>query len=141
VFETLTTVKNNATDNEATHYNTYDEKPDLGDNTYRVKVTFQDGSTKITEAKTIKFKGLSDIQIYPNPANDLLSIDLSAYKNQAVEVALYNYIGQPVQVTKVDKVENTIVELPVGDQPVGQYMLRVKSKGRKDVVKSVVIAH
>ena len=104
-------------------------------------MTFQDGTTKTTEPKTVKFKGDLDITVYPNPANDVLSLDLSAYRSQAVEIALYNYVGQPVLINKVDKVENTIVELNIGNQPVGNYRVRVQSKGRKDVVKSVVIAH
>jgi hypothetical protein len=141
LFEALTTVKNQSTENSPMHYNAYDEAPYLGDNTYRVKVTYQDGTVKITDAKTVKFKGTLDVPIYPNPANDVLNLDLSAYRNQAVEVALYNYLGQPVLTNKVDKVENTVVELNISDQPVGNYMLRVQSKGRKDVVKSVVIAH
>jgi hypothetical protein len=140
-FEQLLLVNSTSKDKEAIHYTAYDNTPDEGENTYRVKVTYQDGTINLSEIKTLTFKGLSSIYIYPNPSNDVMNIDLSNYKNQAVDVYLYNYFGQAVLVKKVDKVDNTILELNIGDQPTGNYRVRVQSKGRKDATQSVVITH
>ena len=83
---------------------------------------------------------MSDILIFPNPANDAFNIDLTDYKNQPVEITLYNAIGQLVLVHKVAKIENTIVELDVANQEAGNYRVRIQSKGKRDIVKAVVIA-
>ena len=140
-FEILDIVNNTSSDDSPTHFVAHDNAPTEGDNTYRVTVTYQDGTKKVSEPKTVQFKGLLDVRVFPNPANDVVSLDLSNYKDQAVEIYLYNYLGQPKLVNKLEKVGNTMLELDVSNQPVGNYLIRVKSKGRRDVTKSVVIAH
>jgi hypothetical protein len=70
-----------------------------------------------------------------------MGIDLSSYKSQAVEIYLYNYLGQERMVKMVEKVDNMVVDLDVSNEQTGNYMVRIKSKGTRDVVKSVNIAH
>jgi Animal haem peroxidase/HYR domain/Secretion system C-terminal sorting domain/Lectin C-type domain len=140
-FEKLEVINNISKDKSVTDYVAYDNTPSDGDNTYRVKVTYQDGSEKISETKTVNFKGLTDIRVYPNPVNDIVNIDLSNYKNQAVEVYLYNYLGQQLLVEKVENAGKSAVELNVAPFQAGNYMIRVKSKGKRDVTKSLIIAH
>ncbi len=140
-FEEIQTVNNTSNDNALNQYTTYDYSPTEGDNNYRIKVIFQDGGTVVSPVKTVVFKGLSEIRVFPNPANDVLNIDLSSYKEQAVEVYLYNYLGQLRQVSKFDKLTTPILEWDVTNEPVGQYMIRVISKNKRDVSKSVVITH
>jgi HYR domain/Secretion system C-terminal sorting domain len=140
-FEALETVNSQSSDSSATHYSTYDNAPNDGDNTYRVKVTFQDGSTKVSEPKTLNFKGLYDVRIFPNPASDIVGIDLSSYKNQAVEISMYNYLGQQISVQQVEKVGNAVVELNVANVQEGNYMIRIQSKGKRDITKIVNITH
>jgi predicted RNase H-like nuclease len=140
-FEKMAVVNNQSKDISATHYNVFDNAPTEGDNTYRVKLAFQDGSAIVSDTKTLKFKGLSEIRVFPNPATNALSIDLTAYKNQDIEVYLYNYLGQQRAVKKLDKVENTVLELDVAEEQAGNYMLRIKSKGKREATKSVVVAH
>ena len=140
-FEKLEIENNTSKDNSPTHYIIYDNTPNEGDNIYRVKVTYQDGTSKVSESKTLNFKGLLDIRVYPNPVNDIVNIDLSNYKDQAVEIYLYNYLGQQQLISKVEKADKTVVELNVAEFQAGNYMIRVKSKGKRDVTKSLIIAH
>ena len=141
-FETLEIVDNQSTDNSTTQYVTYDNSPNEGDNTYRIKVTFQDGSTKVSETKKVVFKGLLDVRVFPNPANDILSVDLSNYKNaEAIDIHMYNQLGQLMLSKKVENSNNSIVELNVDNQQTGMYLIRITSKGKKDVMKKVSITH
>ncbi|MBL7814768.1 MAG: HYR domain-containing protein [Saprospiraceae bacterium] len=140
-FELLNIQNNKSNDNSPTYYSFYDNAPTEGDNTYRVTVVYQDGTKKVSASQTVVFKGLLDVRVFPNPANDVLSIDLSNYKDQAVEVYLYNSLGQPKHVSRLDRVNNPILELNTSNEPVGNYMIRIKSKGRRDVTKTVVITH
>ena len=138
-FEPIAT-ENSTLSNKASHYVIYDDAPQEGDNVYRIKISYQDGSRQVSENKIVNFKGLSDALIFPNPAYTAFNIDLTEYKNQPVEITLYNNIGQLVLAHKVAKVENTIVELDVANQEAGNYRVRIQSKGKRDIVKSVVIA-
>ncbi len=140
-FEKLEIVNSQSNDKTQTQYVAYDNAPTEGDNTYRIKATFQDGTSTYSEAKTVQFKGLSDARIYPNPASDAFTIDLSNYKDQAVDIYLYNYLGQQILSQKIDKVENTEVEMNVANQLSGNYMIRIKSKNKREVTKSVTITH
>lgn len=140
-FETIEVVNSKSEDSGVTHYSTYDNAPTEGDNTYRVKVTFKDGSSKVSTLKTVNFKELTDIRVFPNPVSSTLNIDLSNYKNQTVELHLYNYLGQQLMYNQIPNVENSVHEIDVANQPEGNYMLRVKSKGKRDVTKAVVITH
>jgi Bacterial Ig domain/Secretion system C-terminal sorting domain len=139
-FEPLTWV--NATHSDKMEYYTVkDEQPTEGDNTYRVNVTTYDGTKKVSNVSTIKYSNVYDFRTFPNPANSSVSVDLTNYKNQATEVYLYNYLGQVSQVIKSENVTNTIVEFDVTKEPVGQYSIRVASKGKRDVIKPLVITH
>ena len=82
-----------------------------------------------------------DFRALPNPTNSAVSVDLTNYENQATEIYLHNYLGQVSQVIKSENVTNTIVEFDVTHEPVGQYSIRVTSKGKRDVAKPVVITH
>lgn len=140
-FEKLEIVNSVSKDNNPIHYSTYDNAPTEGDNTYRIRLTFQDGTSTVTEHKTVQYKGLLDFRVFPNPANDVISIDLTNYKNQSVKVHLYDYLGQLKLVKEIDKVGSQMVDFDVSEQPAGSFMVRVTSKGKRDVTKSVQIIH
>jgi hypothetical protein len=140
-FDDLETINSTSDDNSVTHYTAYDNNPEEGENTYRIKTYYQDGTVKVSTPKTVNFNNLSDIRIFPNPADEILTIDVSGYKNQTVEIYLYNYLGQQKLMKKVDNVDNTLVELDIANQQTGNYMIRVKSKNKRDITKSVIITH
>jgi spore coat protein A, manganese oxidase len=142
LFEQLEVVNNTSKDDAVTHYATYDNVPTEGDNIYRVKLTHQDGSVVFSESKVLNFSNLNVIRVFPNPVNDVLTVDLSSYKNQEVTVYLYNYLGQEMVFQKANsQLNNGLLDLNVAQQQTGNYRLRVTAKGRRDVVQSVMIAH
>ena len=138
-FETLELVNNKSTTNENQYYSVYDNNPVEGDNIYRVKVTYLDGTTKISDTKTVNFKATQGVSVYPNPAVESVSVDLSKYKGQAVTVALFNNFGQQVLTQSVDKASGSL-SLDIAQFSAGNYRLRIVSKGKKDVVQQLNIA-
>ena len=115
-------VNNKSTINENQYYSVYDNNPVEGDNTYRVKVTYLDGSTKISDSKTVSFKTAQGVSVYPNPAVESVSVDLSKYKGQAVTVALFNNFGQQVLTQSVDKASGSM-NLDIAPFSAGNYRL------------------
>ena len=140
-FEPLAIVNNKSVDKDMTHYVAYDNAPTEGDNSYRIQITHHDGSTKVSGIKTVQFKGLYTVRLFPNPVNDILTLDLSNYKNHNVEVYIYNYFGHLQMVRKMDKVTNALFDIPVSDIETGSYRVRIQSKNRRAVTQSVMIAH
>jgi hypothetical protein len=138
-FEKLEIVNNKRSANETELYTTYDNAPTEGDNTYRVKVTYVDGTSKTSAPQTISFKGTEGVRMFPNPAVDVIAVDLSKYKGQAVTISLYNQFGQQVLTQQIEKAVGT-VNVDVSQNSTGNYLMRVVSKGRKDVIQQVHIA-
>ena len=141
IFEPLTIVNNKSLDKDMTHYVAYDKTPNEGDNSYRITLTHNNGSTKVSDIKTVEFKGLYSVRLFPNPANDVLTLDLSNYRNQNVEIYLFNYFGHLAFVKKIDKVSDALLDIPVSNIQTGNYRVRVQSKNRRAVTQSVIIAH
>jgi hypothetical protein len=102
-------------------------------------VTYVDGTSKTSAPQTISFKGTEGVRMFPNPAVDVIAVDLSKYKGQAVTISLYNQFGQQVLTQQIDKAAGT-VNVDVSQNSTGNYLMRVVSKGRKDVIQQVHIA-
>jgi hypothetical protein len=63
-------------------YTAYDNEITEGANTYRIQLKMLDGSIKISDSKTILYKNLESIRIFPNPASDFVDIDLKKYEGK-----------------------------------------------------------
>jgi hypothetical protein len=139
-FEKLDVVNNKYSTDVNEYYTVYDNAPVEGDNTYRVVVNYVDGTSKASDTKTVIYKGTTDIRLFPNPASDIVGLDLSKYKGQTVTISLYNQFGQQVLTRQIDKVNGETINLDVSQHQTGNYLIRVVAKGRKDAVKQLHIA-
>jgi spore coat protein A, manganese oxidase len=123
-------------------YIAYDNTPNLGDNFYRIKLLFLDGSITYTDAKKVVFDNVSNLHIFPNPTESELNIDLREYKNNTgVELYIYNYLGQVILSKSIHHVSDEPLKLDVLEQETGQYLIRIVAKGKRDVTKSFIISH
>jgi hypothetical protein len=138
-FEQLTIINNQNTTEDNEFYSVSDNAPTEGDNTYRVKVTYVDGTSKISVPQTVKFNASASIRVFPNPASETVAVDLSKYKGEAVTISMYNQFGQQVLTQQVEKASGT-VNVDVSQNAVGNYLIRVVSKGRKDALQQLHIA-
>ncbi|MEA3446560.1 MAG: T9SS type A sorting domain-containing protein, partial [Bacteroidota bacterium] len=76
---------------------------------------------------------VSSLQLFPNPANDKLTINASTIID---EIEIYNISGCLLQKTKINK---TNVSLDVSALPVGNFLLRATSNDEVFVKKFVVL--
>lgn len=76
------------------------------------------------------------LNVYPNPAADQLTIDLSLNHSEDVSVSLMNAIGQIVYESKSNLPEgNSLLRLNTGELPRGVYFLQVKTNAGIQVRK------
>ncbi len=139
-FESIATL-NAVKTGTSEYYTQYDDNIQEGDNVYRIKVRLNDGSIKVTEYKVVNFKFGVDVRVFPNPASDILKVDLSNYLGKDVEVYLYNYTGHLSAYSKLDKLATPLAELDITGKVEGNYLLRIKATGKKDLTRKVVIIH
>jgi Secretion system C-terminal sorting domain len=138
-FEDMETLNSNHTTGLEQHVS-FDVKPDDGENYYRVQLVQLDGAILISETKMVKFATLSHVAIFPNPAESEINIALNGYTGQAVEIILYDMQGKFVMSEQIGAVQTPIHTFTLKDKtPMGQYMIVVKSQGKRDVLKTLTI--
>lgn len=78
----------------------------------------------------------SGLNVYPNPAADQMTIDISLNKPEAVSISMINTLGQIVYDSKSNLPEgNSIVKLNTAELPRGVYFLQVKTNAGTQVRK------
>jgi len=79
----------------------------------------------------------SSFRIYPNPAGDFLTVDLSAFRGKAENIEILNMLGgiaeSPVPVNHSQQ-----VKISVGNLPEGMYLLNIRSD-KGIVVKEIIV--
>ena len=76
-----------------------------------------------------------DLNIYPNPAHDLLNVTLPASNNEVYKIKLINVIGAVVYEEKTTK-ENVTISL--AGKAKGVYFLTVEGNNQKATKKVVI---
>jgi hypothetical protein len=131
-FQPLKLVKANSGLNTLEAFDFTDENTIEGDNHYRIRTVFVDGTEKISEIKTLNFTRVSDIRVFPNPANDFIKIDLSKFEGLAIELELYNVLGKSVRIETIERASVQAHTIDTNDLIDGTYFLRVKPQGKRE---------
>jgi hypothetical protein len=100
-FETIGTVNSKAVNGYSTidlSYNFVDENPQIGHNYYKLEQVDFDNSMSYTKVIDIVWGADgSVVSIYPNPAKDILNIDLSVAQTVQTEIKLLDMSGRVVK--------------------------------------------
>ena len=66
------------------------------------------------------------MNVFPNPVNDVLNLEITSELTGTFETRIYNLFGQTIQINQVDLItgENTEV-INVNDFPKGSYLFQV----------------
>ena len=99
---------------------------------YTVTVTdafgcFTTETFNIGVVSTQDLTNLVDINLYPNPVKDVLTLDLSLEKALDLEVYIYNSIGQQLWFSDLPSSEEHRLPISVNDFSTGLYFLQVRS--------------
>jgi Secretion system C-terminal sorting domain/PA domain len=138
-FEGLETLNSNHAGNLEQHVG-FDIKPDDGENYYRVQLVQLDGSVLFSATKMVNFVVLENVSIFPNPVESEINIALKGYTNQSVDIVLYDMQGRALKTEHIGALSTSVRTFSLDDNtPSGQYMIVVKSKGKRDVTKLVTV--
>lgn len=122
------------------NYTSTDEEPIDGDNTYRIKLVLLDGSIHYSEPQKVKFYATEAVKMFPNPTDDVLNISFKGYTHAPVDISIFDMQGKPIASYKYDKLEVSHLSIPIASQTVaGSYMLLVRSKGKRDVIRTFTV--
>lgn len=95
-FKELVTLSAKGTGSNGASYSTKDNQPYSGYNYYRLKLIDINGS--FTYSPIIKLKAADKdfivMQLYPNPVNDLLRIEMQSGKSQDITISVFDFTGK-----------------------------------------------
>ncbi|MFM9950942.1 MAG: M12 family metallo-peptidase [Saprospiraceae bacterium] len=92
-----------------------------------------------TPGNSIVEAAAPDLQVYPNPAVDEITVNLKAYENRPVRLELYDIQGKVLEVVEVNTAENTTERFDLSGYHNGIYLIRAQSEGLPDATKRVVV--
>ncbi|MEM6318519.1 MAG: lectin-like protein, partial [Bacteroidota bacterium] len=140
-FTEMAKVDNIAAHDEMETFKQIDQAPSLGENYYRVKQVYWDGSFDYTGVELINFNiDLDALQVFPNPVKKHLFISLAPYAGKEARLILSNQYGQIVREMRVENIDAAPVQLELEGVQNGLYFLTVQpSGGLKTATKRVVV--
>ncbi len=138
IFEHFATVNAKKT-TEAEFYNSLDAQPTEGGNFYQIEAIFTDGNSQKSAIRQVNFTGSGAVRVFPNPANDIVNIDLSPFEGVQVRLDVFNQLGKLMQTATLEKASKSAFELDMSTAPVGTYVVKVQPDGRRSVSKTIQI--
>jgi hypothetical protein len=83
----------------------------------------------------------TDVQLFPNPVNDMLQLSIPSVKRQEVQLNVYDMMGTPVKMLKTPVREGVnMVQVETSDWKPGAYIAIIKV-GQQTLVRKFVIQH
>ena len=105
----------------------------LAADVYSVTVTdafgcFASESFNVGIVATDNFEDLVDINLYPNPARDIITLDLALEQAQALDVVIYNAVGQQMWSNALPSAEQHRLPISLVDYSAGLYFIQIQSE-------------
>ncbi len=100
---------------------------------YSVSITdafgcFTTESFNVGIVATNNLENLIDINLFPNPARDVLTLDLTLEQDQALEVLIYNSVGQQMWSNALASSRQHRLPISVAEYGSGLYFIQIRSE-------------
>jgi hypothetical protein len=127
--------------NSKNNYATIDKAPKVGINYYRLKQIDMDGRFTYSSIATVKFEktDVSNFSFFPNPAKEMLKINVGVIENENATIKLINTVGQTLIFKTINKsASSSLISFDISTMASGIYYLELKN-GTNNSVEKVVI--
>ena len=126
--------------NTMEYHETTDRYPEMGNNYYRLKEVYLDGSYIYTDLKLVNFNiDLESIAVFPNPAQENLFINLKSLKNQEGTITITNQYGQVAKLIEIGNIPEQLLEVDIKELTNGLYYLQINLTNRPIITRKVLI--
>lgn len=100
---------------------------------YRIRTVDLNQAASLSDLRAVSLPDVNGtfINVYPNPATEILYIDLAIDKPEAVDatIQVYNALGQKVYFSKpLFQEGRNLIELDIKSFAAGHYVLEIKTK-------------
>ncbi len=126
-FSSLKSIDQFGTDRIDAFFKELDETPLIGKNYYRLKQNLKDGTTTYSPIKLVHFHvDLKAITVFPNPATEMLNVQLSEYAGKASTIQLFDAYGRLQKELTIKVTPQSFVSIPLIGVANGLYYLKVQ---------------
>ncbi len=73
------------------------------------------------------------IEVYPNPTDGALNVDLTSYTGRAVRLEVYSLEGKLLKFKEIDEVQTTLENLDLSQYANGMYFIKVSDATRDGI--------
>lgn len=122
-------------------YDFTDIQPMTGNNYYRLKIHNNNGTSEYTSTRVVKFEDaiMNSIRIYPNPATQVVNIDLPTTMTHSYKVLnIFGMNGAMVYQQKLEVNSATTITVNIEAFAAGSYMVHIISDNQSAYGKFIV---
>jgi Secretion system C-terminal sorting domain len=122
-------------------YATLDNTPGVGTNFYRLKQIDVDGRFAFSPIVSVRFtkSELAGFSFFPNPAQDVLKINVGIVENEIASIKLINVLGQTIVSQSVRKAtSSSVINVDISKVASGTYFLEITDGAKKTIEKVVI---
>ena len=129
-WNTLHQQASTGTPNGMATYHYIDYKPARGVNYYRLRVVENDNTISYSKIQAVAIGQTSDLSIYPNPTDNVVTLELSSAQQDMVYVQLFDVLGRTILIHPPTEVSAGInlMSIDLSTVSSGTYILQVMTK-------------
>ena len=118
-----------------------DENPFVGANYYRLRQTLKDGRIHFSLIHLVEFENnLYKIKLFPNPAKDVLHLQLKELAGEKGNIQLFDTYGKLHWELAMEAFPTGTLAIPLQGFFNGLYYLKIQRKNKKPISKKVIIS-
>ncbi len=126
--------------NAPRQYETVDLHPSFGENYYRLKVNYLDGTYFYSNTRRVNFEiDFDDVIVYPNPTDNLINIALRDFAGKTGTIEIYNSLGQRMTGRDYQSFPTIPAVFDVSNYVNGIYTISIKVENHKRFTKKFAV--
>ena len=139
-FEFMTEIESRSNSLSAVGYSDLDTHPYFGKNYYRLRQTLKDGTEIYSNVFEVEFDlDLMKFSIFPNPAKDIVYVNLKSFEGEKGKIQIYDARGILVQERSLESISSYPERFDVKNYVNGLYLMTIKIENHKLITKQILI--
>ncbi len=140
IFTPIEKVNGENSDREDQHYKTLDFNPLTGDNFYRIKKVYTDGSYRYSASKKVHFDwDMTMVNLFPNPATSEIFLSIKDYAGRSAQLEIYNSLGVLMMTKNFESLPEEAIRFETEGFVGGVYSIRIKIDDLKQMNKLFIV--
>lgn len=141
-FDAIAEIESKDGDRCVEYYEATDTEPVKGENIYRIKEIYKDGTFKYSNIEVMNFAGdLNVIRVHPNPTTERIFVDLKPYKGLSGTIQIWDARGNQRFNQNYDEFSGGSERIELNNYLEGIYIMTIQADGNRTVSKRFMVGN